>query len=229
MSGKYKVLTHRFLLGITLMISPLTCAADNAAGTSLSELASQADLVAVVQVVDTDYIYTRAFPSEGTAILKILIRYKANQADETYVEVYEKGLHPNECYFETPEFYFEGRRHLVFLRLDPDDPELYRGMPQGCALEILVTEDNTYALKYPVEGIQLKDAFDQLATGYGFKDQHALVAEEQLSPAARDELLALGLIVPYEDQFKYTHGVDLTVVRKLIGREALEARPRAKR
>lgn len=234
MTGKYIVLAQRFIFSITLMISSLGWAADGTARDetgkiSLSELASQADLVAVAQVVDTDYIYTRSFPSEGTAILKVLISYKANRAGEEFIEVYEKGLHPNECYFESPEFFLEGRRYLVFFSIDPVDPELYRGLPQGCALEILVTEDSTYALKYPVEGILLEDQFDGLATEYGFRDPHALVDEESLSPANRDKLLARRLIVPYEDHFKYTHGVDLTSVRKLIGSDALEVKSQFKR
>ncbi len=223
------MLKQRFIFGIALMISSLACAADDTGKISLSELASQADLVAVAQVVDTDYVYTRAFPSEGTAILKVLISYKANRAGETFIEVYEKGLHPNECYFESPEFFREGRRYLVFFSIDPVDPELYRGLPQGCALEILVTEDSTYALKYPIEGIQLADQFDSLATEIRFNDQHALVTEESLSPANRDDLLERGLIVPYEDQFKYTHGVDLTTVRKLIDGNALKPKPQFKR
>ena len=222
------MLTQRFIFSIALMISSLVCAADDTEKISLSELASQADLVAVAQVVDTDYIYTRSFPSEGTAILKVLISYKANRAGEEFIEVYEKGLHPNECYFENPEFFLEGRRYLVFFSIDPVDPELYRGLPQGCALEILVTEDSAYALKYPVEGIQLEEQFESLATEYRFNDQHALVAEESLSPANRDGLLEREFIVPYEDRFKYTHGVDLTTVRKLIGADALKPKPQFK-
>ena len=90
---------------------------------SLSALAAKADLVAVAQVKDTDYVYTRSFPSEGSAYLKILIAYKLNKPAEEIIEVYEKGLHPNECYFENPTVFEEGRRYLVFFHTDPDDPE----------------------------------------------------------------------------------------------------------
>ena len=122
---------------------------NNSTPVSLSELAARADLVAVAQVKDTDYFYTRAFPSEGSAYLKILITYKTNKANEEIIEVYEKGLHSNECYFENPTVLEEGRRYLVFFRLDPEDPKIYRGLPEGCALEILVDENNRYALRYP--------------------------------------------------------------------------------
>ena len=189
---------------------------------SLSALAARADLVAVAQVKDTDYVYTRSFPSEGSAYLKILIAYKLNKPNEEIIEIYEKGLHPNECYFENPTVFEEGRRYLVFFRIDPDDPEDYLGFAEGCALEILVTGDNRYALKYPVKGIDLTDNLDELAVKYDFRDNYALVSEESLSPTERDDLLARGLIIPYQGQFKYTHGIDLTAARNLISTEALK-------
>ena len=189
---------------------------------SLTELATKADLVAIAQVKDTDYVFTRSFPSEGSAYLKILIAYKVNRPGEEIIEVYEKGLHPYECYFENPTVFEEGRRYLVFFRNDPEDPEVYRGFPEGCALEIFVSKDNRYALKYPIEGIDLADKLDELATEYDFRDNYALASEELLSPAERDDLLSRGLIIPYQDKFKYTHGVDLTTARKLITTEALK-------
>jgi hypothetical protein len=189
---------------------------------SLSELAAKADLVAVAQVKDTDYVYTRSFPSEGSAFLKILITYKLNKPAEEIIEVYEKGLHPGECYFENPTVLEEGRRYLVFFRIDPKDPEIYRGLSEGCALEILVTRDNRYALRYPADGIELSDKLDDLAVEYEFRDNYALVTAESLSPADRDDLLARKLIIPYQEEFKYTHGVDLTAVRNLISADALK-------
>ncbi len=191
---------------------------------SLSELARKADLVAVAQVKDTDYVYARSYPNEGSAYLKILITYKHNNPVEDIIEVYDKGLHPNECYFENPTVMEEGRRFLIFFRLDPEDPNIYRGLDEGCALELFVTEDNRYALKYPVDGIKLTDNLDQLAKKYDFHDYYSVVAEESLSPEKRDALLAKGLIKPYEDGFKYTHGVDLTAARSLISPAALKPR-----
>ncbi len=220
------------VLGSLLIFSTLAYASEKisagaatdqkTAPVSLSALAAKADLVAVAQVKDTDYVYTRSFPSEGSAYLKILIAYKLNKSTEEIIEVHEKGLHPNECYFENPTVFEEGRRYLVFFHLDPDDPENYRGLAEGCALEILVTGDNRYALRYPVKGIDLTDNLDELAVKYDFRDNYALVSEESLSPAERDDLLARGLIIPYQGQFKYTHGIDLTVARNLISANALK-------
>lgn len=217
---------YRLILIPLLFFSTLTGAAETGSipPVSLSELAAKADLVAVAQVKDTDYVYARSFPNEGSAFLKILIGYKLNNTAEEIIEVYEKGLHPNECYFENPTVLEEGRRFLVFLRLDLQDPEIYRGMAQGCALELFVTQDNRYALKYPVDGIDLKDRMDELVSKYDYHDNYAVVPEEGLSPAERDRLLADGLIVPYQGDFKYTHGVDLTSARSLIRAEALKPR-----
>jgi len=220
------------LLFSFLVFSTLAFASDKTAETeskeqqkqaiSLTELAMKADLVAIAQVKDSDYVFTRSFPSEGSAYLKILIAYKMNRPGEEIIEVYEKGLHPNECYFENPTVFEEGRRYLVFFRNDPDEPEIYRGFPEGCALEVFVSKDSRYVLKYPVTGFKLADSLDKLATEYDFRDNYALVSEESLSPSERDDLLSRGLIIPYQDKFKYTHGIDLTTARKLITSEALK-------
>ncbi|NNL00060.1 MAG: hypothetical protein HKO88_13505 [Xanthomonadales bacterium] len=191
---------------------------------TLSALAAKADLVAVAQVKDTDYVFTRSFPSEGSAFLQLLITYKKNKPGEEIVEVYEKGLHPHECYFENPTVLEEGRRFLVFFRLDEEDPEIYRGLPEGCALEILVTGDNRYALKFPLKGMDIADELEQLATEYDFRDSYAVFDDDSISPSEREELLDQGLIRPYQGKFKYTHGIDLTTARNLISAEALKSK-----
>ncbi len=196
--------------------------ADSAPFLSLSELAEKADLVAVVQVSDTDYVYTRSFPSEGSAFLNILIAYKPGKYAGKMIEVHEHGLHPHECYFENPEQLAGGRRYLVFLRLNPDDPGTYRGLAQGCSLEILVTAQSRYALKYPINSIALTDKLDKLINKYDYHDSHALETEDSLSPDVRKDLLARGLLEHYQGKFKYTYGIDLTRVRKLIHTGSLE-------
>jgi len=225
---------RNFVLVSMLFFSAVVNAAETGTGNdadspetapiSLSELARKADLVAVAQVKDTDYVYTHSYPNEGSAYLKILFTYKQNNPVDDIIEVYEKGLHPNECYFENPTVLEEGRRFLVFFRLDPEDPNIYRGLDEGCALELLVTEDNRYALKYPIDGIKLTDNLDALAKKYDFHDYYSVVPEESLSPDQRDALLAKGLIQPYEDGFKYLYGVDLTAARSLINPAALKPR-----
>lgn len=188
---------------------------------SLSELAAAADVVAVVQARDTDYFMRREIPVSGSAFLKILIPYKMDQ-DTDLVEVYEKGLHPHECYFPNPTVFEEGRRYLLFARRDPEDPTRYRGLAQGCALDVLVTATNRYALRYPPRGIALNDPLTELAEEMTFADGYAVVQDDDLPPAERDALMAAGQIEPYgEDAWRYTMGVDLTAVRRLIAPESL--------
>ena len=117
----------RLLLAIALLLAPLTAGAENPAQAleskvSLTELSAAADLVALVQARDTDYFMRRDIPVSGSAFLKVLIPYKMDQ-DLDLVEVYEKGLHENECYFPNPTVFEEGRRYLLFVIRDPDDPE----------------------------------------------------------------------------------------------------------
>jgi hypothetical protein len=196
-----------------------TTTLNDTAPVSLSSLAASADLVAVVQVKDTDYVYTRNFPSEGSAYLKVLIPYKPHDSREDIIEVYEKGLHPFECYFENPTVFEEGRRYLGFFWRNPEDPESYTGLNQGCALEILVTAQNTYALRLPLDGFELDGTLEQYASPVDFRDSYAVLDEDAISPERRNELLARDLLMRYGEGYKYTRGIDLTTARKLLSIE----------
>ena len=189
---------------------------------SLEQLASQASLVAVAQVRDTDYVYAREFPTGGTAYLGVLIAYKLTRPEEDIVEVYEEGLHEHECYFDNPTVFEEGRRHLVFLRDNPEVEGQYLGLPPGCALELLVTDDNRYALLYPPKGMPIADDLGALARPLAFRDAYATVSNEDLSVDERDALLASGMLVELDDgRFRYTHGIPISEIRPLLGPENL--------
>lgn len=187
----------------------------------LSDLAARADLVALVRVLDTDYQYTREFPSGGTAFLQVLIPYKVKRPLEDILQVYEEGLHAGECYFENPSVLEEGRRYLVFLKFSKDVADQYNGLPEGCKLKVLVTRDNVYALRYPATGILLADDLRPHARPMDFADSYALVPDEDISPGEREQLLADGFLEKHEQSFRYTHGVELSKVRELLGPEAL--------
>jgi hypothetical protein len=200
----------------------------------LAELAAAADLIALAQVRDTDYLRRREIPVSGSAYLKVLIPYKLD-APVDILEVYEKGLRDNECYFPNPTVFEEGRRYLLFLRRDPEDGSRYRGMPQGCALEVLVARDNRYALRYPLSGIQISDPPGGLARALEFRDPYAVVADEMLPPALREQMLQAGQIVPYsasdaagsdpslppsgdrpERRWLYTQGIPFSELREIL-------------
>gem|GEM_PF-1161354 len=223
------------LLLLCLLFSPVLCA--NAGNSdepneaieatppvSLAELAAEADVVALVQMRDGDYRLVRDIPVSGSAYLKVLIPYKVDQPLE-FIDVYEFGLHPNECYFPNPTVVEEGRRYLVFLRRDPEDAERYRGLPQGCALDVLVTSDNGYALRIPATGIDLKDSLLELATEQHYADPYARETEETLDSQTRDAWLKNGWLRRETgengDELVYTLGITLNDVRALMGPDAV--------
>jgi len=211
------------LLLFCLSAHPVTAEVAAEAGNAvlLSDLAARADVVALAQARDTDYLQRREIPVSGSAYLRVLIPYKTDQTLDL-VEVYEKGLHENECYFPNPTVFEEGRRYLLFLKRDPEEPERYRGLPEGCALDVLVDSENRYAVRYPVTGIELADPLKDLARPMTFRDSYAVVEDSELAPALRNALLEGGYIEPHgEDTWRYTHGIGLTELRRLIAPEAL--------
>jgi hypothetical protein len=202
---------------------------------SLADLAAKAEVIVLAQVKDTDYFYRREYAVSGSAYLKILIPYKIDKPMEI-IEVYEKGLHENECYFPNPTVFEEGRRYLLFLKQDPEKPERYRGLAEGCAMDVLVEDDNQYALRYPVTGIDLADSLEDLAIEMQFGDSYAIEDEDSLTSTELNILLDAGWIVPIEEskkkivpgalgapqvevagrQWIYTRGIDLATIRKML-------------
>ncbi len=203
---------------------------------SLADLGAKAEVIVLAQVKDTDYFYRHEYPVSGSAYLKILIPYRIDKPVEI-IEVHEQGLHENECYFSNPTVFEEGRRYLLFLQRDPDQPQRYRGLAVGCALDVLVKSDNHYALRYPVTGIDFADSLVDLAIEMQFGDSYAIEGEDSLTSTERNTLLDAGWIVPFEKskkktvpgvpgapqvdvtgrQWIYTHGIDLATIRKMLG------------
>ena len=218
----------RWIITLVLLLHAMSAFAEDTGGPgyapiSLAELAANADLVVLAQVKDTDYFMRRDIPVSGSAYLKVLIPYKTDHPSDL-IEVYEKDLHDHECYFPNPSVFEEGRRYLLFLKQDPEDEKRYRGLPQGCALDVLVGSDNRYVLRFPVTGIDLSDPLGELAVDTKFSDRYAIVDDEDLLPARREAMLADGLIVPYaspEVKWIYTKGIRLSAVRKLMRTDSL--------
>lgn len=229
--------TFRLALALASLPGPLAAEgadalSEVAAPVSLAQLAREADFIGVAQVKDTDYLRRRDIPVSGSAFLRVLITYKSGAAEDL-IEVYERGLHGRECYFPNPSVLEEGRRYLLFLRRDPEDPSRYRGLPAGCAIDVLVDSENRYAVRLPVTGIRLADALGGLAQPMRFSDPYALVDDEALTVALREALLAAGQITPWaaDDhasdsadppppspprQWIYTLGVPLSEFRELL-------------
>jgi len=202
-------------------VEPKAATDDAGPKPSLADLASKAELIALVQVADTDYVYAREFPTGGRAYLRVLIPYKVTEPIGDMIEVYEEGLHPHECYFKDPTVYEEGRRFLVFLRRNPQKAGQYLGLPEGCALQVLVTKDNLYALRYPLSGIDLSDDLSEFAERLVFADRYAAFDDDGMTVAERNRLLEGGFLERTDSGYRYTHGVDLSTVRRLIGEDAM--------
>lgn len=203
--------------------------------TSLAQLAQKADAIVLAQVRDTDYFYRHEYPVGGSAFIKVLISYKLDRP-ANLIEVYENGLHQNECYFPNRTVFEEGRRYLLFLKHDPEQVDRYRGLTEGCALEVLVDSNNRYVLRVPADGIRLSDPLMEAAVELTFSDPYSIENDENLTSEERDRLLQSGSIIPYEAgsqeadtldmsakppeppgrQWIYTRGIDLSVVRKLM-------------
>lgn len=187
---------------------------------SLSELAAMADVIVLAQARDTDYIYRRDFPVKGSAYLHVLIPYKVDQPLEI-IEVFEEGLHQNECYFPNPTVFEEGRRYLLFLKKDPESNERYRGLQAGCALDVLVTSDNRYALRIPVTGVELSDSLDQYSQRFKFSDSYAIVTDESITSTERENWEENGWLEPSAEGYTFTQGVDIAIIRQLMGADGV--------
>lgn len=196
------------------------------AAVSLPGLAQRADLVVLAQVRDTDYLTRREIPVSGSAYLRVLITYKAGRPLDI-VEVYEQGLRDSECYFPNPGVFEEGRRYLLFLRSDPENPQRFRGMPEGCAVDVLVNSENLYAVRVPLTGLRLSGAVEALARPMTFSDPYAIVDDASLAPPLRNAMRAAGQIVAAEElpvpggpepgrRWLYTRGIDLETFSGLM-------------
>ena len=192
-------------------------------GRSLAEMAAEADLIAVVRVEQTDYQKTRDFPSLGTAFLKILIPYKGTSRDEI-IEVSEKGLADDACYYPEPGVWqFEGDRFLAFLKKSADGKDSYRGRAPGCRMPVLVTEDNRYAVRYPIRGLEIKDP--GVVTQLKYADPAAFVNAADFTSAQIDELVNYYHARRVEEEdplappriiYVYTLGIPISRMRALM-------------
>jgi hypothetical protein len=137
------------------------------------------------------------------------------------IHVYEEGLHAGECYFENPTVFEEGRRQLVFLKFSEEVKDQYNGLETGCKLEVLVNNEGSYALRFPVNGLSLADDLAPHVRPMVYADAYALLEDEDITPTERNELLESGFLEKVDDRFRFTHGIDLSEVRKLMGPEGL--------
>ncbi len=184
----------------------------------LSRLAAESDLVAVAQVVATEYDYIRSFPSKGIATLRILIPYKSPQFFD-HVQVFEEGLKKHECYFPEVTAWQEGQRFLVFL--EHVEADQFKGHPVSCALPILVTQSNHYALRIPQDAVNLGETGEALIQEIVYADPAARIDATELTRTTIAEMVEELKVRQLGDELIYTQGISLTDVRRLMGPESL--------
>lgn len=190
----------------------------------ISDLAAAVDLVALVQVEQTQYQYRRGFEIDGYADLRIMIPYKQDVASEL-IRVRESGLRENSCYFPRTFLGDEGPRYLVFLAAAEDNDagvREYVGHPMGCKQSVLVSSDHQYVLRYPLEGhVRLADEHAQWIENFDFSDPAAFAGEPELTPGRKQKLAEQVDGVVDERGVKYTRGIHIRHVKDLIGRDNL--------
>ncbi len=176
----------------------------------LSQWSRQADIIAIVQVVDTEYRKVRGMPVEGFARLKVLVSYRMPKSleDQPFLEVHAKGFGHDQCYY--PEFANEGARLLAFLQVD--DKGKLKGTRPSCALPVYVTRDAGYGLLYPIGGLEITNM--HLVKNCDFTDPYAWQPMEMLTSQQIERLVdeyAIQLDGPNQ-RYRPTLCIDLTDV-----------------
>jgi hypothetical protein len=184
-----------------------------------AELAADSDLVVLAQVDRVDYEYRRGFPVEGRAWLKVLVRYKVPEPLD-YLRVAEEGLGDDRCYFADTPMWQELPRYLVFL--NSDEERGFRGNRNGCRLDVLVTGDNRYAVRWPQDGLILDESELGLVRELEFQGPGAFVDVREMTSIRRDDLQERYFLVDAgSGKYRYSRGILLEDFRRLLGEENL--------
>jgi len=185
-----------------------------------SQLASESELVALIQLERLNYERRRGFPVGGHAWVDVLIRYKTDDPIDR-LRVQEAGLGPDRCYFPDVPLWQELPRYLVFLhRAGRGDFTGHRG---GCMLEVLVTAEHRYAVRWPQDGLVLKDDELELVETLEFIGPGATIEGAELTSLRREALIRDYAMEEAEGRaLRYTRGIPLEIFREhIIGNQAL--------
>ncbi|MDX1624913.1 MAG: hypothetical protein R3323_00250 [Wenzhouxiangellaceae bacterium] len=208
---------------IIALLLPLLCplganAQDSGDLHWLAERAATSDVVVVAQLERTDYDYQRDFPVGGETWFRALFGYKGGD-DLGLIIVPEQGLGNPGCYFPESLAELERPRYLLFL-VRGEEGEL-RGHPEGCALEVLVSSDNRYAVRWPQPRFGDDAGLDdpvlrELARPLRFQGPLARIdASELLTHQRRDRAERMFMRVDGSDLLP-TRGIPLGELRGLM-------------
>lgn len=216
-----KAVMKRPMLLFLLLILPFLALAEQADRVQMTpaELAADSDLVVLAQVDRVDYEYRRGFPVEGRAWLKVLVRYKVPEPLD-YLRVAEEGLGDDRCYFADTPMWQELPRYLVFL--NTDEGRGFSGNRNGCRLDVLVTGDNRYAVRWPQDGLILDESGLGLVQELEFQGPGAFVDVREMTSIRRDDLQERYFLVDAgSGKYRYSRGILLEDFRQLLGEENL--------
>lgn len=187
---------------------------------TLAELAARADLVAIAQLVHTEYRPREGTPEAGFALLRLLIPYKRPDPQDV-VAVYAERGQPAACFYPVEPDADE--RYLVFLRRRGDGQ--YEGEAPYCRLPVhVVAADGEYALRWPLEGVKLPP--EVAGEPLVFADRAAHLDPARLAPSALDDALARWPAEMLPDgRFRFSQGIRLTVIRPHIFPDGLPPPP----
>jgi len=185
-----------------------------------SRLASESDLVALIQLERLNYERRRGFPVGGHAWVDVLIRYKTDQPIDR-LRIEETGLGPDRCYFPDVPLWQELPRYLVFLhRAGRGDFAGHRG---GCMLDVLVTAEHRYAVRWPQNGLTLNDDELELVEALEFIGPGATIEGAELTSLRKEALMRdYAMEEAGGTALRYTRGIPLEIFREqIIGNQAL--------
>ncbi|MCB1581614.1 MAG: hypothetical protein R3E90_15080 [Marinicella sp.] len=185
---------------------------------SFAQAAEWADVVAIAQIVNIDYLKTRELNSQGQAFLKVRVPYKGVQKNDLMI-VSAKGFEDHVCYY--PDREGEGQRYLLFLKNSKNQGE-YHGFKPYCQLQVLLTDTGEYALRYPMD--TTLNIEPELITDINFNDPHAVIDATEWTGLSRDEHQKKYQTKLSEDSdmfqkyyyLTYTKGIMMHHIRKLM-------------
>jgi hypothetical protein len=184
-----------------------------------AELAAESDLVVLVQVDRVNYEYRRGFPVEGRAWLKVLVRYKVPQPIDL-VRLVEEGFGEDRCYFADTPMWEEPPRYLLFA--NQVERRNFEGNRNGCKLEVVVTRDNQYAVRWPQDNLNLDEDGLALVRELEFQGPGASIDVSEMTSIRREDMMERYYLEDAGDQrYRYTRGILLEDFRQLLGEENL--------
>ena len=184
-----------------------------------SELASESDLVALVQVDRTHYERKRGAPVAGTAWLEVLLPYKVERPIDR-IRLIEEGFGEDRCYFDDAPLWAEQPRYLVFLTAA--DKGNFEGHRSTCKLHVVVTTNNRYAVRWPQDDLHLEASDEALIQELEFIGPGSTIDVSEMTSIRRDNLQKRYLLADAGDgRYRYTRGILLEDFRTLLGADNL--------